>query len=348
MRPAPMTRPTPHPPFGRLPQHSFNIRWRRGDAPAPYNHLATPVTSPPPLDPIRARASASGSLTTAMCQPFACRSVPASRMTPTWPFQNTRSPRTSGPSAETANAERRFLQVAVARRGDPGGRQRRLNEPRTVDPFRRPSAPEIGRVEEALRDRDEVRFAAPRSPPDGAPRAKNRRRCSAKSFSMRATERRASSNSATVRGQPDRGTRIDVGAQRRDPVRRRNRRPERDRRQVADVAVALQLDPRPAFALVVDRDLLAEQRLRASGASGAGSRRTGRARVRHLQDPALDVAPLGHAAAKFGRGEVGRAGARRRSKFSRDMGTLGHGLTPVSSSLSDLAHSRRDRVESTH
>ena len=39
------------------------------------DNLLTLVTSPPPFAAIRARASASGSLTTFMCQPLACSSV---------------------------------------------------------------------------------------------------------------------------------------------------------------------------------------------------------------------------------------------------------------------------------
>ena len=80
-------------------------------------------------------------------------------MTPTCPFQNTRSPRLSGSIDGDRLAERGLLHVAVARRGDAGRVKRRLDQARAVDPFRRPAAPEIGRFEKALGDRDRVRLA---------------------------------------------------------------------------------------------------------------------------------------------------------------------------------------------
>ena len=51
-----------------------------------------------------------------------------------------------------------------------------------------------------------------------------------------------------------------MAAQRGDPVGRRARRPERGRRQVADVAVARELDPAPVAALLIDDGRLAIER----------------------------------------------------------------------------------------
>ena len=56
-----------------------------------------------------------------------------------------------------ALAQRRLLQIGVARRGDSGFRERDLNEARAIDPEARFAAPEIRAADEAFRDRDEIR-----------------------------------------------------------------------------------------------------------------------------------------------------------------------------------------------
>ena len=98
----------------------------------------------------------------AYAQPLACSSVAASRMMPTWPFQNTRSPRRRGASASSSGsgcAERRLLHVAVARRRRSGRRQRGLRQAGAVDPLAGAPAPQIGRLDKALGDGDEIGLA---------------------------------------------------------------------------------------------------------------------------------------------------------------------------------------------
>src|SRR5271166_5429184 len=56
-------------------------------------------------------------------------------------------------------------------------------------------------------------------------------------------------------------SRVGVGAERGDPVGRLGRRAEGGERQVADVKVALELDPGKTFAIVVYGDGLAVERL---------------------------------------------------------------------------------------
>ena len=56
---------------------------------------------------------------------------------------------------------------------------------------------------------------------------------------------------------------------------RRNRRPKRDERQIADVKVAVELRPSPPLALVIDRDALAEQGLGFERRVGLRARLTG-------------------------------------------------------------------------
>ena len=120
------------------------------------------MIAPPPLFSMRARASASGSLVTFIAQPLACSSVAASRMMPTWPFQNTRSPRRRCAQRVVERqrlAERRLLHVAVARRGDSRRHQRGLRQAGAVDPLAGAPAPQIGRLEKTLGDGDEIGLA---------------------------------------------------------------------------------------------------------------------------------------------------------------------------------------------
>ena len=110
---------------------------------------------------MRAMAAVSGSISVAMCQALACRSRAPSSMMPTWPVQNTRSPR-----CEVGIIRRRRhrladagrLHVAVAQNLDAGRLHRHLHQAGTIEPDRIAPAPEIGRAKEALGDGDEIRF----------------------------------------------------------------------------------------------------------------------------------------------------------------------------------------------
>ena len=55
-----------------------------------------------------------------------------------------------------AFAEFRLLHVGIARRDDARCKQRRLNEPRAIEPDVRPSTPEIRRADIPFRDLDEI------------------------------------------------------------------------------------------------------------------------------------------------------------------------------------------------
>ena len=110
----------------------------------------------PPRRSARSPA-ASGSLATAMWWALACSSVSASRMIPTCPFQNTRSPR----------RERRVRRRARPRAAPPACRnraapsrpaaeQRQLHQRRAVEAAGAAPAPEVGDAEEALGLRHQV------------------------------------------------------------------------------------------------------------------------------------------------------------------------------------------------
>ena len=81
-----------------------------------------------------------------MWWPLACSSVRSSVIMPTWPFQNTRSPRLrlSRSLTGSGRAERRRLHVAVAQSWRPQASQRQLHEARAIDARRRLAAPQIG------------------------------------------------------------------------------------------------------------------------------------------------------------------------------------------------------------
>ena len=148
---------------------------------------------------------------------------------PTCPFQNTRSPRASGASGRrwrSGSPKRRLLHVAVARRRDSGRGQRRLDEARAVDPLRRPPAPEIGRLEKALGDRDSVRFTRDELREMARPEVQSVLRDREVALLAHDRQPRAE-RERHPRRQLDRGARIAVRAQRGDTMRRRGRRPER-------------------------------------------------------------------------------------------------------------------------
>src|SRR5262245_12001877 len=65
-----------------------------------------------------------------------------------------------GGRARALAAERLFLHGAVARTGNAARAERDLQQARTVETERRLAAPQIGRSQEALGDRDEVAFMA--------------------------------------------------------------------------------------------------------------------------------------------------------------------------------------------
>ena len=114
-----------------------------------------------------------------------------------------------------------------------------------VDPLAGPAAPEIGRLEKALGDRDKVGLVRvdrrEMAGLDMSPSAET-----AKSPSRRDDRQPRAERQRHARRQLDARPRIGMGAQRGDPVSRRARRSERRRRQIADVAVARELDPAPA------------------------------------------------------------------------------------------------------
>ena len=81
-----------------------------------------------------------------------------------------------------------------------------------------------------------------------------------------------------------------MGAQRGDSVRRLGRRRERRARQIADVFVAIELNPCPALALVVDRHALAMERLGLKRRVMRRRATQGRDGFDHAPPPALDEA----------------------------------------------------------
>ena len=99
----------------------------------PSSRLTAVMIDPVPA--MRSAASRSGSAATAMWWALACSRRTASSMMPTWPAQNTRSPRARPPrsaATDTALAELGLLHVAVARTGEAGGVHGDLQQPRAV------------------------------------------------------------------------------------------------------------------------------------------------------------------------------------------------------------------------
>ena len=89
---------------------------------------------------------------------------------------------------------------------------------------------------------------------------------------------------------------------------RLGRRAEGGERQIADVKVALELGPGKTFAIVVDGDGLAEQRLGFERSVGGWRTPERRARLDDLHRASLDVARRRDEAAQAGRCEIGTDG----------------------------------------
>ena len=137
-------------------------------------------------------------------------------------------------------AERGFLHVAVARRGDARRRQRRLGQPRTINPLRCPPAPEIGGFEESFGDGGEIirRGAASRS------EMREKMRPSVLMGKSPSPPRRTGVERyrQSVR-QLDARARIGDAARDGDAMVGLRRRPERGDVEIADIGVSLQLAP---------------------------------------------------------------------------------------------------------
>ena len=184
-------------------------------------------------------------------------------MIPTWPFQNTRSPRRRRAERVVERqrpAERGLLHVAVARRGDSRRHQRGLRQAGAVDPFAGAPAPQIGRLEKTLGDGDEIGLARVDrrevlGVEEKAVVGDGEIAFESNDFDERAEGQRE------ARRPLDRRPGIGVGSQRRDLVGRRAPTAERRRRQIADVAVARELAPAPVLARLIDDDRLAVERL---------------------------------------------------------------------------------------
>ena len=252
---------------------------------------------------MRASAAPSGSAATAMWWALACSSVASSRMIPTWPFQNTRSPRRRRGVAPQAS--RRAAPPACPSRAAPPARtpcSATCTSPEQSMPQRGAPAPEIGRPDEALgqrhpvADRREVRArneAAAAQPREAAGRAAHRHRGEAGQLA----ERSAPAHAAARR----------PGSTAPSPDTRPIRRPEPVGANVADVAVGRRLSPGEAVRpLLVDGEGLAEHAA-ASPARRPASAATpsGRAAARRPAAPARRVARRLHLPAQMLGREVG-------------------------------------------
>ena len=82
-------------------------------------------------------------------------------MMPTWPSQNTRSPRRSGASRVEGMPELGRLHVGVARGLMARGLDRELHQPRAVETDAGAAAPQIRRAEKGFGDGDEVGMRLP-------------------------------------------------------------------------------------------------------------------------------------------------------------------------------------------
>ena len=162
--------------------------------------------------------------TTSMVWPLAWIMVRSSVMIATWPFQKTRSPRRKpdrsspgsigSPSVAACMSESRST-------SRPAMRMDSCTRPEQSMPKRGRAAPEIGRVEKRLGDRDIVAGRTRRRDADG--RRSSPRRSTAAHSACRASRRsRRSSTSepsdSAERRKPQIGTGIDEGAQRADTI----------------------------------------------------------------------------------------------------------------------------------
>ncbi len=134
----------------------------------------------------------------------------SSRTMATWPFQNTRSPRSRSAVIGVGGdrcPERRFLHVAVARAGHAARRERDLHEAGAIEPERGLAAPQIRHAEKALRHRDEIGFIVADAARDAPPA--RRRRIASPPCDRRCARRQAvaPNGSASMRRQFDRGAR---------------------------------------------------------------------------------------------------------------------------------------------
>ena len=148
-----------------------------------------------------------------------------------------------------------FLQIGIARRRDPGRVERNLHEARAIDAEARFAAPEIGRVQKPLGHRDEVFFARVRMA-----------EMIGEDESIIADLREGALRRANANGGPERRgtprwhfqvrTLIDKGPVDRDAMGRlRVPLGKRGRGDIADVTVPRELDPAPAFLILVKRDV---------------------------------------------------------------------------------------------
>ena len=211
-------------------------------------------------------------------------------------------------------AEAVVLHVAVARAAGAGGVQRYLHQAGAIDAKTALAAPQIGRADKTLGDRDEIlrhRIDAadmlPRQIPafarhgEGAVFAHHRQRCP--------------HHQRIDRRQFDRRTGKGKRPDGRDLVRRRGARLcQRAIGQPADIAVAVELAPRKAFAVaVVDGDALALQRLRRELGLGGGPVAQRRDRFRYFEFLAGDKARRLDLAFEIFCGEV--AACRRQARI---------------------------------
>src|SRR5262249_3291982 len=223
----------------------------------------------------------------------------------TLPEYEIASPQFGGRDRELS-AERVLLHGAVARAGNAARAERDLQEARAVEAERRLAAPQIGRAQEALGDRDEIAFFAV----DG-----NEMAC--RNVAAGGGDREhvlaacdgepASEREPLERRQLDRRPREHQRAQRRDLVGRRGTRSaQRARGQEARIAVGLELAPRPAFLDLVHGHALALERLGVERRIGGGRLAQRRRRLGDFVKLALS-----HSATPRARRARARLGTRR-------------------------------------
>ena len=99
-----------------------------------------------------------------------------------------------------------------------------------------------------------------------------------------------------------------MGTQRGDPVRRLRRLSERCAGQIADVSVAIELNPRPAVAFVVDHHALAVERLGFERRLCVGQRLSGALARDDPRRAPFDVARRFDLAEQMRGGKVGARG----------------------------------------
>ena len=119
-----------------------------------------------------------------------------------------------------------------------------------------------------------------------------------------------------------------MGAERRDPMGRLRLRPERGERQIADIKIAIELSPGPAFIVVIDGDGFAVERLGLQRRVRRGETPQRRGRLDDLHGKTLRIAGRVDESSQASRREVGAGGGDARVERGHGRSLAGYSRCP--------------------